>query len=161
MIGVDVKATKVQQRLAKLALQIKDRRPINRKVSIALYAKVIRGFQTEGVAITGGRWAALAPATKRWKAKRGYRKILQNTGALRGSFTSFYDNDQAGVGAEQLLVSDIETKKQRPPDLAKIHQEGRGNVPKREMLPRRTDALNIALKVYRLEIRKIARKANR
>lgn len=157
MIETRVDARRIQARLAETARKVRDRAPINRKVSIALYNRVLRGFATEGVAIEGSRWRALKPATVKAKARKGYRKILQNTGALRGSFTSFYDNDIAGVGAQSLAGA----LDNRPADLAKIHQEGRGRVPKREMLPRRADATRIALTIYRKEVTKIVQRANR
>lgn len=46
-------------------------------------------FATEGVALTGRRWAPLKPHYLRWKRRRGFHtEILRQTDAMKDSLTS-------------------------------------------------------------------------
>lgn len=144
MISVEVRAEEAQRRLNKLAQQLENRRPVNKLLSTKLFAMVMENFDREGH--EGVPWADLAPSTWRWKRKRGYDKILQNTGALRQSFLPFSDNDSAGVGALSI---------REHADISAKHEEGIG-VPKRKMLPSNAKALEQAVVIYGAFIQRAA-----
>jgi phage virion morphogenesis protein len=131
----------VRGRLRAVALKIGDRRLVNRQLAAQLYAETMRNFATES--FDGVPWAPLQKATVKAKAKKGYERILQNTGALRQSFLPFSDNDEAGVGA-------LSTREHA--ELSEIHQYGAParNIPARPMLPGEARARGIALEVYDL-----------
>ena len=150
---------RAQRALNKLARQLDDRRTVNLALSVKLQEMVFRNFDTE--AHDGTPWATLAPSTIRWKEKRGYSKILQNTGALRASFLPFHDNDLAGVGAVSMKggVPGDPPGASRPADLAKIHEEGLGHVPARPMLPGRALALEEAVNIYGWFVERAVREA--
>jgi phage gpG-like protein len=145
MISVEIRAQEAQRRLNRLAAQLQNRRPVNKILSAKLFAMVMENFDNE--AHDGQPWLDLAPSTWRWKRKRGYEKILQNTGALRQSFLPFSDNNSAGVGALSV---------RKHADISKKHEEGIG-VPKRPMLPGRAKALEQAIIIYEAFIERAVR----
>jgi len=142
MIEIKIDTDRMQRSLSQVASRIDDRKATNKAVSVELYGWVVRNFKAQGGLTESRSWAPLKPATIKAKAKHGYRMILQNTGALRQSFVPFSSNDEAGVGAAQMVGKD------RPTDLAAIHQYGTEHIPARPMLPSRRQALEIAIKVY-------------
>lgn len=146
MIGASVEVRGVDAvvaRLQRVALRIGNRRIPNKEVSVVLFAEVMRNFDAE--AHEGKPWAPLAPATVKGKEKKGYARILQNTGALRNSFLPFSDADVAGVGARSV---------KKHADISTVHEYGapERNIPARPMLPSRLTAERIALKVYELYV---------
>lgn len=148
MITLELRAQLAQGALSKLARQLADRRPANRALSIELDKMVEDNFERE--AHDGQPWVELAPSTRRWKEKRGYDKILQNTRAMRQSFLPFYDNDVAGVGA-------LSTKLHA--DISETHEKGLGHVPARPMLPSRARGLAGAIQVYGVFVERARRGA--
>ena len=143
-------AKETRGRLDAAARDLRDRTAMNRRMAAALYATTMRNFQRQSA--DGEPWAPLKPATVKWKANRGYRMILQNTGALRQSFIPFHDRAIAGVGAQS----------RGKPDIAAIHQYGSrdGNIPARPMLPGEPVARSMAMKLYGTEVQIITRRAN-
>lgn len=162
MIKVTVDDRLLQRRFTRLAAFIGDRAVVNTKIAIRLYRDVQTNFQDEGVTVTGQRWPDLKLGYRVRVSGRGKRrtttrqtdyKLLQDTGQLRQSFIFFADRDMAGTGAKRVAWSG----KRRPWDLARIHQEGLGNMPQREMLPRKEKALEYAIAIYGDEISKSLR----
>lgn len=103
----------------------------NKEASIKLYQWVLRNFQSEGGNVGG--WAPLSPATVAWKAARGYKMILQNTGLLRGSFMPYADEKTALIGS--------------PVPYSEKHQLGDG-VPQRRQLPTEEEAGELVFPIY-------------
>lgn len=164
MITVTVRSGNVERNLAELAGGITNRAPINRKIAVELYGMVMRNFREQGN--DGIKWAPLK-AGGRWLGKKGGKgksrfagqrrldtsaQILQDTGAMRGSFLSFWDDTLAGVGAASFRAH---------ADLAEVHEFGspERNIPPRPMLPRKQPALEKALVIYNLEIQRMSAKA--
>lgn len=87
-------------------LAISQRRPLMRNLAAVMHQAVMDNFDT------GGRpaWVPLAPATVRYKKEAGRERPLIMNNHLRGSITSYYDNDSALVGSNL--------------PYARIHQEG-------------------------------------
>jgi len=150
MIEVKVDTLRLQMMFSELALKFRDRTIPNRQVSVQLYEWVMRNFKVEGGLTEQKHWTPLKESTKKAKARKGYRMILQNTGALRQSFMPFSSNDYAGVGAQQKFTSHG-----RPYDLARIHEKGNKTIPARPMLPTKQQALTMAIKVYDWHIKRI------
>lgn len=144
----------VERRVKRMAAEFtRAQREIpNRKIASAMHSRVMRNFRNEEG--EGAPWAPLAPRTIRWKQKRGYSKILQNTGLLRASFAWSSTPDRASVFAQPIHGA----PDKRPPNIALFHQEGGKFLPRRPMLPSRAQALDIAIKVYNLEIEAKRRK---
>lgn len=155
MIGVKVDNETVLRKLRSLAAGLLDTTKPNRLVSIELYGFVMKNFQTEGGMSEAGAWEPLAEGTVAWKERHGYSMILQNTGALRQSFAPFYDRQQAGVGAQQIVGASDD----RPPDIAEVHEFGLGDVPARPMLPSQDQATGLAMRIYNWYVGQEVRKA--
>lgn len=100
-----------------------------KRASVYLHKWVIDNFKTEGGKVGG--WAPFSPVTlaiiERTDPGRMPAKLLQKTGALRQSFVPFATNRNAGVG------SDL--------PYSKTHEEGKGRIPSRRMLPRRPEVI--------------------
>lgn len=144
MIGVKVNhADVVRRKMERYAAELRDTHKPNRMIAIELYGFVMKNFQTEGGMTEAGAWEPLADSTIESKERRGYRMILQNTGALRASFDPFSDWKQAGVGAKQILGDD-----ERDPDMAEFHEYGTVKLPARPMLPTQEQALAMGMRVY-------------
>jgi phage gpG-like protein len=129
------------------------RRTLHQRWGIQGMNWVDENFRKQG-ALTGSPWAALRPSTiaRRRNKKKESILILQDSGALRGSYVMKYDENSATVGS--------------PKFYSIYHEEGRapwairpttrvigeaattitGNsgmhpgLPQRRMLPRQTDA---------------------
>ena len=125
---------RVRSAIAKRARELKDRTVPNAQIATYLDGWVQRNFRGEG-ALVGG-WTPF---------KRGGRyipgvgldtsaKLLQDTGALRASFRTFYNSDVVGIG------SDI--------PYAKYHEEGTDVLPQRRMLPQQDDVRADILRIY-------------
>src|SRR5882672_9883414 len=143
--------------LQTLASQIGDLRRANQQLSVQLEGEVLKNFASEGAEF-GNPWQPLklstilarlrqSPKSKGAKEKAkglfkagqsskqvyaasgaGLMKILQDTGALRQSFAGFFDDTEAGVGAQSNAAH---------ADLAVVHEHGNAsrNLPARPMLP--------------------------
>lgn len=129
--------------LNRLMASVQDRTEPNKRLSDSLMDFININFETEGGFTEKGSWEPLEDSTIAWKERHGYSMILQNTGALRGSFRKFYSKDSAGVGAVPLHVAD-----KRPPHMAMFHEFGMGNLPARPMLPTHAQAGQIAMRIY-------------
>lgn len=157
-----------------LARQIGNLTPANRQLSVQLEGEVLRNFASEGAEFNAP-WAPLklstilarlrkSPKSKGKKAKAkelfkaggtskavyaasgaGLFKILQSSGALRQSFAGFFDETEAGVGAQSNAAH---------ADLAIVHEHGdpSRNLPARPMLPPADLALSWAIAVYQSHI---------
>lgn len=160
MITAQIQSARTQGALNQLARQLADRQVVNHALSLKMFQMVQDNFESES--FDGDPWVDLAPSTRRWKEKRGYEMILQNTGALRQSFLPFSDNTLAGVGAQSMasVVAGDPPKAKRPRDLAKIHEEGIG-VPQRRMLPSRARALEEAVSIYGYFVARAAQRVGR
>ena len=95
----------------------------NKEVALKLIAtqmhrNVLKHFDEEKG--SGGKWKALAPSTKKWKAKHGYSKPLQNTGQLRRRNFPLTETNKAIV--------------ENRVGYASTHQFGTNKVPKRDFL---------------------------
>ena len=103
-----------------------------------------KNFKDEG-ALTGSTWEELASGG-RWVRGKGLdptAKILQDSGRLKASFQPFASKLNAGIG------SDL--------PYAKTHEEGRG-VPKRRMLPIRSEIISKAKAILKTTIARVLRK---
>lgn len=115
----------------------------NKKASIALYGFVIRNFQQEGGMVGG--WLPLSAQAIARKAKKGYRMMLQNTGALRNSFMPYSDEKVALVGSALHYSED--------------HQLGKdGHPPQRRILPNEEEAQARVMPIYGREVQIVTSK---
>jgi phage gpG-like protein len=103
---------------------------------IFLDAWIQRNFKSDGKkAMGGGGWKPLAPATIRARAEGwgDYKKdsnpqILRNRGTLRQSWKHDYNNDRA-------IIENYATAKGSTYYYGLAHDEGRGDLPERRILP--------------------------
>ena len=143
-----------QRTLKRLARSIDDMRPVNKKASIVLDRWVLRNFQTEGGSVGG--WKDLKAGGRYKKSVTGRKtfagvtinkgitkttfstnyKILQDTGALRRSFSPFYSRFNAGIGSNLPY-----SKKHEFGDKAK-------KLPRRRMLPTHKDVDDDMILLY-------------
>lgn len=105
--------------------QLADFRTPYARSAVFLDQWVQRNFRTEGGKVGG--WKPFSPVTLAQIAQsdpgRQPAKLLQRTGRLRSSFLPFAENRDAGIGSNLYY--------------AKPHHEGKGRLPKRQMLPTR------------------------
>lgn len=120
----------VQARFRKLARQIKNKRPMFKRIGVKLLNAISDNFQTESH--EGDKWERLSPTTV-VRRRLGSDRILQDTGRLRGSFVQEATSNEVRVGS--------------PIEYAPIHEDGKGNVPERKMLPSRELALSVSVDV--------------
>lgn len=119
----------LQARFKSMARKIKNRRPLFKRIGIKLLNKINEGFEQEEN--DGKKWTPLAESTIAQRRKEGKgAMILQDTGRLKGSYTSQVTGDTLRVGTNV--------------EYAPIHEFGK-DVPKRPMLPSREITLGIAL----------------
>lgn len=142
-ITIEVRSKEFRDFLHRAATQIGDFTIPNRALAAQLYAETLRNFDNE--ANGGVPWAPLAESTIRSKAKKGYSRKLQNTGALRASFLPFSTRELAGVGA-------LSTREHA--DISIVHEFGTDRIPARPMLPSESRAEQVALRVYQFYIDK-------
>lgn len=122
----------VEARFKAMARRIRNRRPLFKRIGIKLLNEINEGFEQEKN--DGKSWTPLALKTieQRRKAGKG-AMILQDTGRLKGSYTSQFNNNTLRVGTNV--------------EYAPTHEFGTNNIPKRQMLPSREVTLGIALSV--------------
>lgn len=133
-----------EKRLERFLGEMANPTTANRQASVQLYGWCIRNFDTEG-GLVGG-WVGLAPATIHQKERLGKEKMLVRTGTLRSGFEGFYSRENAGVRNDT--------------EYAVFHHEGTRNMPRRELLPRRSVVLQICLEVYGNYVARAAKRAN-
>lgn len=159
MVSISINAKGISDvlkkfRKVKSVFANQSRSKINKKIAISMYGVTARNFRDEQG--EGKPWAPLSPITIAWKRERGYEKILQNTGILRNSFGHSSTADVAMVFGKSITKKRKEEKEAKP-DIAKIHQFGKGRIPARPMLPSKDEILTIASKIYTLEIKRSVR----
>lgn len=115
-----------------------------RRVSTYLDSWVQQNFKTEGEK-TGQKWEELQAGGRPIKGGGidTSAKILQDTGRLRASFLPFFFRDNAGIG------SDL--------PYSETHEEGIG-VPKRRILPLKSEFIDTAKKILGDWVRKVTLK---
>lgn len=160
MVSINVKITgqdKVSKSIREVAsvMRPQDRVKLNKQISIAMLGVTLRNFRDEKG--EGKAWTPLAPSTIEWKRKRGYSKILQNTGLLRNSFGNSSTADVAMVFGKS-ISGNREGQKKAAPDIAKVHQYGTARIPARPMLPSKDEVLTIATKIYNQSIQRRIKK---
>jgi phage gpG-like protein len=121
--------------------RIKDLSVPNRQVAAFLDRWVQKNFKSEGGSVGG--WTPFKLGGRRIKGGGIDRaaKLLQNTGALRASFRSFWNSKDAGIGSEIFY--------------SQFHEEGTSVLPTRRMLPTRSDVIDDVVRIHELHVRKI------
>ena len=66
-------------------------------------------------------------------------KLLQDTGTLRHSFIPFASKKNAGIGSDLIY--------------SKTHDQGRGNIPQRRILPEKKEILPDIMKIFESHVR--------
>lgn len=89
MINLSIDSKNLSRRLQSMVKAIEDTREPLRETADFLEETKERQFQVEGAHVTT-KWKALAPSTIKQRIRKGYGAgpILQNTGALRKSFST-------------------------------------------------------------------------
>lgn len=134
----------VKESIRRRAREMVDRTIPNSQVAAFLDGWVQRNFRGEGNLVGG--WTPFKRGG-RWIPGVGLdtsAKLLQNTGALRASFRSFYDSNVVGIG------SDI--------PYAKFHEEGTVHLPVRRMLPHEEDVSDDVIGIYERHFAQLAEK---
>lgn len=135
---------RLQEKFSKLAFSVRDRRPLMKRIGVLLLNEVSKNFETESH--EGTPWKELAPLTirrRRIGLGAGSPKILQDTGTLKRSFVMQPTRDTVVVGVPNKTV--IVDGKKLNLQYAEHHEEGKGNTPKRKMLPSERRALGVAV----------------
>lgn len=129
-ITINVDDEQVNRLLRELEEKLDDPTPVLRDIGEYMLGSIDLGFQTE-TAPSGEPWQPNSPYTIALKQREGrIMKVLQSTGAMRGSFNYQISGSQLSLGG-----SDAKIPK---------HQFGIGT-PKREILGiRQEDPENIA-----------------
>ena len=124
----------VQNKLAKLAKGIGNKRPVLKRIGVALVKQVNEHFQKQGN--EQGGWAPTV---------RG-GQILRDTGNLAGSFVFEVKDDSVQVGS--------------PVDYSEWHEYGvpERNLPVRRMLPLPKTATRIAEEIIKKYIKELTKK---
>ena len=120
-IFMSIKGIKgLQRRMSKMGKGLSDRRKVNARAVVLVDAWIQKNFKQEG-GLVGG-WQKLSPVTIAQRRKGGGgAKILQDTGQLKSRWkklwTAKFAKIQSGV------------------PYSEIHHEGKGHIPKRQILP--------------------------
>lgn len=114
----------MQKMLDKIQARIGNLQPVMERAAAMLQGNVFKHFDEERG--SSGKWKPLAASTKKWKAKHGWSKPLQNTGALRQRQVP-----SAGKDYAQVVNSAASNKGYF---YARPHEYGLGNVPKRDFM---------------------------
>jgi len=113
---------KVKRTFSERLKKINDASIPNKKAAIFLDRWVQKNFQSQGGKVGG------------WEAIDRAGKILQDTGRLRSSFIPFAKRSDAGIGSSLKY--------------SKPHDQGVGNMPKRQILPERSDVEDDLFQIY-------------
>ncbi len=125
--------------------KLKNFQIVNKKAATVIFGWIQRNFNAEGGLHESSRfgpWKQLKPATiaRRRKGKgAGGAKILQDKGRLKGGFQVSATNRQ-GVVRNRVVYG-------------RTHEEGRGKIPQRKMLPTGRQGTKIVFPVYRRHVR--------
>ena len=108
-IEIKLDNKEVESRLLDLAKRSKNLRPLMKNIAGVFAYSTEENFKEEG---RPDKWTDLAESTKRQRKKKGHwpGQILQVSGQLASSISTYYDNDSAVIGSNL--------------DYAAIHQFG-------------------------------------
>ena len=108
-IEIKVDNKDVESRLLDLAKQSENLRPLMKNIAGVFAYSTEENFKEEG---RPDKWTDLAESTKKQRTKTGHYpgQILQVSGQLASSISTYYDNDSAVIGSNL--------------DYAAIHQLG-------------------------------------
>ena len=129
---------KLEKQYKKRIEEIKDMETPFKKVSIYLDSWVQRNFKTQGGNVGG--WEKLSLGGR--FGSTGFdasAKVLQDTGRLRASFLPFASNKDAGIGSKL--------------PYSKKHDEGLDGLPKRRILPKKSEVIDTANKIMEKHVK--------
>ena len=108
-IEIKLNNKEVESRLLDLAKRSENLRPLMKNIAGVFAYSTEENFKEEG---RPDKWADLAESTKKQRTKTGHYpgQILQVSGQLASSISTYYDNDSAVIGSNL--------------DYAAIHQLG-------------------------------------
>lgn len=108
-IEIKLDNKEVESRLLDLAQRSENLRPLMKNIAGVFAYSTEENFKEEG---RPDKWTDLAESTKRQRKKKGHwpGQILQVSGQLASSISTYYDNDSAVIGSNL--------------DYAAIHQFG-------------------------------------
>jgi len=103
MVTIKIDSEQLQKELKKLLQLARDRRPLMKNIAGMMHNAVEENFAQEG----RPKWIPLSPITIAARQKKGYwpGQILQQTGKLAASISSYADNDQAVVGTNVVYAA--------------------------------------------------------
>ena len=103
MITMKIETQELQRELEKLIEKAIDRRPLMRNIAGIMHAAVEENFAEEG----RPKWVPLHQKTIKARQKKGYwpGQILQQTGRLAASISTYSDNDKAVVGTNVVYAA--------------------------------------------------------
>lgn len=137
-------ATALRYRLMNMRDQRKERAALE-DIGRQIHLLTMLRFETE-TDPWGRPWAPLASSTVK-RRRLGSRRILQDTGNLRRSYTW-------RVGRHQVAVGTFGRVNGKPPGYARYHQTGTSRMPARKMLPEKpwpktyTEAVETVIRHY-------------
>ena len=103
MITIKIDSEQLQKELTALIQKAVDRRPLMKNIAGIMHNAVEENFAQEG----RPKWVPLGQKTIIARQKKGYwpGQILQQTGKLAASISSYSDNDQAVVGTNVVYAA--------------------------------------------------------
>ena len=103
MITIKIDSEQLQKELEKLVEKAVDRRSLMKNIAGIMHYAVEENFAQEG----RPKWVPLHQKTVKARQRKGYwpGKILQQTGRLVSSISSYSDNDQAVVGTNLVYAA--------------------------------------------------------
>ncbi len=107
---------------------------VHKKIAVFLDIWVLRNFKSEGDKVGGWAPFKIGGRRKPGGSLDTSAKLLQDTGRLRASFNSVFNNDNVVIG------SDL--------DYAKSHEKGTEHLPIRRMLPKIGEVREDILKIF-------------
>lgn len=130
MIGVTLtaRADKVDRGLQNLSKAFSNRTALNKRLGLAGVRWITKNFQREGKP----KWRRLKDSTANARIRpgsprrRGSGHVLVSTGRYRASFASNANSRSVRIGS--------------PWKISIVHEEGRGSMPKRSVLPTKQQA---------------------
>lgn len=97
-IEIKLNNTEIEKKLLELANKTENLRPVMKNIAGILAYSTEENFKDEG---RPDKWQDLAVSTKKQRAKKGHYpgQILQVTGQLASSVSTFYDDESAVIGS--------------------------------------------------------------